>query len=883
MENNKHKQAQAVGETSVPGKMNLWLKALPGRLAGHLYAILFFIVVWALLAFYEPALLFRVNELSAFIYDDLFFAELMSVPAGFLSYIGCWLVQFFYHPVLGATLYVTMLAMVYRLTCKVFDISGKGSLLALLPVIALLASNTQLGYWIFYMKVPGYYYVALTGVLVSLLVAWLVKSSHLYLKPLLVVLWVCVGYPLFGVYAIVSAVVIGLHSLSLAIRERSGKKGVVLSSSVLLLAILSAYVVPGIYYSHYTTVPAEEVYRAGIPFTQMSGEERPDEESKANAIVIADGISGRTGYPADKELRAFKENISSAFTYKAIETAKSSLYGSTNINLPVQNKSYTFTFVAGDGKEYYLNALSGSVKPVLKEGAAAIPASGQFTCLVSKENNKCFHFRTKDGKYLSWGADGGGFTLADYPETYYVMTKMPKDIAVQVKSDAELFGLVNIRALKDVSGNDARLIAVDEKGGFVESESPVMDDVHSSALRIDEVGFAPKPFPLELSDKGFWHNICIYRIPFYLLLFSFVLIALLAMPLPLPGFWVEWTAKFKYLPVVASLLVALAMVGFTVRFWYNDTNFRVENAQNRAMWEGDWATVAELTHETEVPTRQVVMNKNMALLKLGRSGNEMFSYPDGSADIIAPFPVRLAQTGGKMSYFQYGKFNFCYRWCVEDAVEYGWRIEYLKHAVRSMLLSGEYRLAERYVNILKRTKYYAEWAEDMEKFLQNPELMKKEREFAMPLLMTCYNDALDVDESFVEAYLIGNLANRLENMSRVYVEAALSASLTKKDASSFWYFLNIYVNEFKPNTLPRHYQEAVLLFMNLDKGRTVQIPQAFLDRFISVGTKNKFEKFMQEIPKHKGLSESEMAPYFKGDFGNTYFYFYFFVRNIKTN
>ena len=79
MENNKHKQVQTAREALVPGKMNLWLKTLPGRLAGHLYAILFFIVVWALLAFYEPAFLFRVNELSSFIYDDLFFAEMMSV------------------------------------------------------------------------------------------------------------------------------------------------------------------------------------------------------------------------------------------------------------------------------------------------------------------------------------------------------------------------------------------------------------------------------------------------------------------------------------------------------------------------------------------------------------------------------------------------------------------------------------------------------------------------------------------------------------------------------------------------------------------------------------------------------------------------------------
>jgi hypothetical protein len=42
-------------------------------------------------------------------------------------------------------------------------------------------------------------------------------------------------------------------------------------------------------------------------------------------------------------------------------------------------------------------------------------------------------------------------------------------------------------------------------------------------------------------------------------------------------------------------------------------------------------------------------------------------------------------------------------------------------------------------------------------------------------------------------------------------------------------------------------------------------------------------RFMQLVSKHKGKSEEEMAPYFKEDFGDSYFYFYFFVRNIKTN
>ena len=327
----------------------------------------------------------------------------------------------------------------------------------------------------------------------------------------------------------------------------------------------------------------------------------------------------------------------------------------------------------------------------------------------------------------------------------------------------------------------------------------------------------------------------------------------------------------------------MLLVGFSYLFWYSNVNFRIENKQNRAMWNEEWEEVAELARKTDEPTRQVVMNKNIALLKLGRLGNEMFTFPEGSADIEASIPVRLAQTGGKMAYYLYGKFNFCYRWCVEDAVEYGWRIEYLKHAVRSMLLSGEYGLAQRYINILKRTKFYADWACEMEKYVQHPESISRNRDFSMPLSMTCYEDFLDVDESYVEAYLTKNLTNSTDAMSRTYVEAALGSALTRKDAKSFWFFISYYVNELKMNTLPKHYQEAVLLFVNVDKGRTVQVPQAFLDKFISVSTNSKMKKFMQRVSQYKGMSEEEMAPYFKDEFGDTYFYFYFFVRNIKTN
>ena len=159
----------------------------------------FFIVLWALLAFYESALLKRTESFSLFLFDGTYFDTMMSVPAGMLSYIGSFLNQFFYYPVLGATVYVALLFVVYLLVRKVFEIPSSCSLLALVPVVALVASNTQLGYWLFYLKMPGYYYMALVATLFSLLGMWAYRSAGNVLRMALLVVWVAAGYPLMGV------------------------------------------------------------------------------------------------------------------------------------------------------------------------------------------------------------------------------------------------------------------------------------------------------------------------------------------------------------------------------------------------------------------------------------------------------------------------------------------------------------------------------------------------------------------------------------------------------------------------------------------------------------------------------------------------------------
>ena len=377
--------------------------------------------------------------------------------------------------------------------------------------------------------------------------------------------------------------------------------------------------------------------------------------------------------------------------------------------------------------------------------------------------------------------------------------------------------------------------------------------------------------------SSYWHSIFTYWVPFFLLLALYAVMSILV------SFENRFGARKKMVSMLFALITLLFFVLMHIFYWYNDDNFRIENKQNNAMWEQNWRKVADYARDAEAPTRQVVLNKNIALAKMGLLGSESFTYPDGSSDILAPMAVHLTQTGGKMAYFQHGKFNFCYRWCVEDAVEFGWRVEYLKHAVRAMLLSGEYRVAQRYIDILKRTMFHASWAEEMEAFIKNTELISKDSEFALPLELSCYPDALEVDESFVEVYLMNGFKNIYPDVSKEYLEIALNFAMTRKDAKIFWVVLDRYLRVVNPKTLPRHFQEAFLLFYNIDKGKTITVSKEFFDRFISKQTDRRFNAFIKKTTKYKGMKEAEMAKYFKDEYGDTYFYFYFFVRKIRTN
>lgn len=363
------------------------------KIHNYTHALLF-ALVWVVLAFYESALLKRIELQSLFLYEETFFDGLMNRQAGFLSYIAAFLTQFLYYPWLGAAVFVGMLYGIYLLTKRVFDIpTEKGSIALILPAL-VLAANTQLGYWIFYLKLPGYYFIPAVGIMLILLLLWLSKYTPKVLRAALIAVTAFLGYPLFGIYALAAAVCMAVLALADNIKEKQykalaydGGLGIAIAVALLLWA-------PHFWYDHYYLMALEDIHFAGLPHYQW-------------------------GLEADPALEA---------------------------------------------KKY------------------------------------------QDG-----------------------------------------------------------------------------------------------------------HTIGSFWVPYILMAVTLVVLSATSWLFKKLG-----ENKIKY--TVASIVLILALLFFNYSYYYNDTNFRVENEQDAAMWESDWSKVIELSKDVEKPSRQIVMNKNIALLNIGRIG-----------------------------------------------------------------------------------------------------------------------------------------------------------------------------------------------------------------------------------------------------------------------
>ena len=114
-------------------------------------------VVASVMLFFEVELLWKVQQHNVFLHTSLFFHQMMTVPGGMLSYLAAYFTQHFFYPWVGVILLCGWWLLLMWLTKRAFNIPDKWIVATLVPVAILLIANMNLGYWIYFMKLPGYF------------------------------------------------------------------------------------------------------------------------------------------------------------------------------------------------------------------------------------------------------------------------------------------------------------------------------------------------------------------------------------------------------------------------------------------------------------------------------------------------------------------------------------------------------------------------------------------------------------------------------------------------------------------------------------------------------------------------------------------------------
>ena len=374
--------------------------------------------------------------------------------------------------------------------------------------------------------------------------------------------------------------------------------------------------------------------------------------------------------------------------------------------------------------------------------------------------------------------------------------------------------------------------------------------------------------PLFWVDK----ELPVFYTPYYILVASLIFLA------GMNGKWKEESGKRNVCSRVFSLLFPLSTFLLTAygvyHFWCKDHNFHKELRMERCMENQDWEGVlAVAAADAEEPTRAIVMMRNLALFRVGRLGDQMYRYIDGSKPCQDPVPVRMMQVCGYSMYYNYGLVNYCHRWCLEQGVEFGFRAEYLKYLMRCSLVNGEYHEARKYASLLKHTRYHKAWAEKYERFIGHANLLKAEAEFAPIFHLMTSGDFLGTDQMMAEKFIMERFAKGHSD-DKLFQEMSLVAALWEKDIQMFWPRFFEYAQSHAKERMPVHYQEAAYLYGNLE--HEVDISKMPFDDQV----KNDYAAFMDLANNAPSSDEEVMRTIFFERFGHTFYYNYFFVHDL---
>ena len=233
----------------------------------------------------------------------------------------------------------------------------------------------------------------------------------------------------------------------------------------------------------------------------------------------------------------------------------------------------------------------------------------------------------------------------------------------------------------------------------------------------------------------------------------------------------------------------------------------------------------------------------------------------GPMSLVLP---RDGEQAYRAVYFYYviGLISEAHHLAYELMVQHGYRPENIKLLVKTELINGNYKIAERYINVLKKTLHYKSWAEKYEKMLFNPDLIYADPELGEKIRLLPKADFFIVTDDFrnIEMLLQANPENGIAfeyKIARMLLEKDLMAVGSEiKNLKGLGY-----------SHIPRHIEEAIVSLVNITK----EFPELG-GLSISYDTDQRFLRYFSDLKSFKGNRKLIEKGINKAD-KNTFWYY----------
>ncbi len=318
---------------------------------------------------------------------------------------------------------------------------------------------------------------------------------------------------------------------------------------------------------------------------------------------------------------------------------------------------------------------------------------------------------------------------------------------------------------------------------------------------------------------------------------------------------------------------------------FDDYNFHAELRMQRGVEECRWEDVLREAAKVKGPvTREMVMFRDIALINRGELCSKRYIYNNESIPPVTmsdSIHLRIADQAADLIYYNYGETIFAIRRAIERCMHYGFSYYTMRMLTQCALVNGEADNARKYLRLLSRTTFQKKWADEMQQYVNDFTLMAENEHFRMPLRL--YNEGSElvgIDDKYVELTIMKKWMYSITN-DPVAQEVALGAAMMMRDRKCFWSQVQQHYNINPETPFPTHVQEAMLFEVYRMNMQGVNLSFVKFDERVV----ERYKAFEARLNQYlsQGMNEKQIGAALRPEFGDTYMWDYYALRQVQTN